>query len=318
MNMTASWRRRAHRWHRFFFTPVDPLPYDVIRIGYAALVLVSCLFTWPRVQMWYGESGVFPYWLSREILDPDAPMLFDLLPKSDTTASVGFGLLTGHALLLLIGVGSRLQALCVYVWMLSFHYRNPIILDAEDSVFRIIGFLLIFMPTGNRLSWDAWRRARSGKRLVTAPGWGLRLVQIEMCLVFGGCALSKLRGAVWLDGTAMYYVSRLDDYFGRFPTPDFFWESMTIVKWLGWSVIAVEALVPILVWCRETRGIALALAVTFHLGCDYCMNLYLFHWIMLVGWSSFLSAADWRWIAHRLGLIRPSLPVTEPVQPAVS
>ena len=36
------------------------------------------------------------------------------------------------------------------------------------------------------------------------------------------------------------------------------------------------------------------MAVAFHLGLAYAMNLYLFPWIMIVGLLSFTRPSDWR------------------------
>lgn len=301
----CSLRRFARRWRRFFFEPVDTLPCDVLRIGLAVLLLLQIATTWSRVVMWYGESGVLPYDLSRDVVDPQALTLFSLLPRTDAAAQIAYGLFAAQSLLLALGVWSRWQAVGVFIWLTSFQHRNVLILDAEDSVFRVLAFLLIFMPLGRHLAWDAWRRREPAQ---PAPCPALRLVQLEMCLIFAGAALSKLRSADWLDGYAMYYTSRLEDYFDRFPSPAVLWESMLLLKLTGWSVIAVEAAAPILIWFRETRLAVLVVVAGFHLACEYTMNLYLFHLVMLVGWSSFLSGDAWRRLARR----RTSRPLAPP------
>jgi hypothetical protein len=265
----------------------------VVRIGYASVLLFACAAGWPQLRTWYGETGVLPYELSRTMAAPPGWTIFSLLPHTDTTAYVCYGLMTLQALLLLLGAWSRFQAACSYLWLVSFHHRNALILDAEDGLLRVVGLLVICMPLGHTLGVDAWRRGGL-VRLTERPLWALRLLQLEVCLVFAGSALSKLQSADWLDGTAMYYVSRLDDLFGRFPTPAFLWESLWWLKVVGWGVITLEAAVPVFVWFRETRWLALTAAVLLHLGVDYSMNLFLFHWIMLVAWSSFVSGEDWR------------------------
>ena len=63
-----------------------------------------------------------------------------------------------------------------------------------------------------------------------------------------------------------------------------------------WSVIAVELAVPIFIWFRETRRLCLAGLLLFHLANEWTMNLFFFHWIMLVGWISFLTPDDFRWL----------------------
>lgn len=108
----------------------------------------------------------------------------------------------------------------------------------------------------------------------------------------------------------MYYVSHLTDYFGRFPTPDFFWQTPSVVRLITWGVIAAELLIPLLIWWRGARLWALAAALLFHLTSEYSMFLFLFHWIMLVGWASFLTGDDLDAIARLVG--RPFQAVPRP------
>lgn len=300
MTPRLSLRSLAGGWTEFFFAPRDTLPCDVVRIGYAAVLLAMGALAWPQLHMWYGETGVLPYELSRSVAASPNGSVFAWLPRTDATAHVCHGLMMLQALLLLLGVWSRFQAVCLFVWLASFHQRNTMILDAEDGLLRVIGFTVLCMPLGHTLGFDAWRRGTLFS-VTPRPLWGLRLLQLEACLVFAGSALSKLQSADWLDGTAMYYVSRLDDLFGRFPTPSFVWRSAAWMKFLGWGVIAVEAAVPVFIWFKETRWLALAAAVLLHLGIDYAMNLFAFHWIMLVAWSSFVSGEDWRRLGRLLG-----------------
>ena len=48
----------------------------------------------------------------------------------------------------------------------------------------------------------------------------------------------------------------------------------------------------VLLWFRETRIPTLIAIVGFHVSIDASMNLNSFHWIMLVGWCSFLLQPD--------------------------
>jgi hypothetical protein len=167
-------------------------------------------------------------------------------------------------------------------------------LDAEDTLFRLLAFYLTLMPIGQRWSIDAWLWKRLGKarKATRAPLWPLRLLQIQMALVFWSAGLSKINGAAWLNGTALYYVARLDDYFGRFPLPSFLFAKTWLVAFMTWTVIVTELFVPVLIWFRETRRWALLAVVALHLAMEYCMYLFLFNWIMLVGWLAFVEWDD--------------------------
>jgi hypothetical protein len=118
-----------------------------------------------------------------------------------------------------------------------------------------------------------------------------------MAAMLFSSGLMKLAGDPWLNGTALYYVSRLDDYFGRFPVPAWAFDTPWIVALMTWSVLLAELAVPILIWFRETRLPCLIVLLVFHLANEWTMNLFLFHWVMLAGWISFLTPADFGWLS---------------------
>ena len=71
---------------------------------------------------------------------------------------------------------------------------------------------------------------------------------------------------------------------------------------MAWPTLLLELGVPIAVWFGKTRRVALALAFVFHLSLDYMMNLNLFQWMMMVGWSSFIQPQDVIMVRKLLGL----------------
>ncbi len=293
-------------WNRFFFCDRDPTICSVIRIAYATLLLINVLVWLPDLELWFSEAGVMPYAASRTVIDPDTLTLLGWLPKTTSVLWTCYAILLLQIVLLLVGFFSRLQAVCVFVWLVSFQHRNILLFDGEDTVFRLFCFFLIFVPSGYAYSIDAWRRRKHQNRNPPVP-WGLRLFQIQMSIIYLSTGLAKASGTDWINGTALYYISRLDDLFGRFWLPSFIFESLTLIKILTWSVIALELTLPFALWCKRLRRPALALALLFHLITDYSMNLFLFQWIMIVGLLSFTKPEDWnlpRQLAVRLGIAR--------------
>ena len=161
---------------------------------------------------------------SRTIIDPSSHTIFELLGDTNTTVRVCFVLAVLHASALLVGWFPRVQAFGVFFWLLAFQNRHMMIFDGEDQLFRLMAFFLVFVPTHHHFSVHALLHRSSGP--VTGPAWGLRFVQIQITLVYLATAVAKLRGDEWRDGTALYYVSRLDDAFGRFPFPNAPFESL--------------------------------------------------------------------------------------------
>ena len=285
----------ASRWNDFFFAARDPRLCSVMRIGFAVLVLINVLALAPDLSLWFSDDGLLPLANARLIINEDAPTLLAHLPLG-----LCYGLLLAASLLLLVGWQSRLQALVILVMLTSFNDRNYAIVDGEDTLFRLFAFYLALCPCGWAFSIDAWLRKRKGGDEPPPPiPWALRLFQIQMSIVYLSSAIEKSSGTDWTSGKALYYVARLDDSFGKLPTPSFVFENLALVKLMSWSVLALEWGLPLLLWVKRSRKAAILVAIAFHLAIDWTMNLFLFHWIMILGLVSFAEYDELPWIRWR-------------------
>lgn len=282
----------AARWNAFFFATRDPRLASVMRIGFGVLLLINVLALAPDLELWFGETGVLPLANARLIINEDAPTLLAHLPLA-----LCFGLLLASSIALLVGLQSRIAAVVVLVMLTSFHDRNYAIVDGEDTLFRMFAFYFALCPAGYAFSFDAWLRRRRGEPPVEPPvPWALRLFQIQMSVVYLSSAIEKSTGTDWISGKALYYVARLDDSFGRLPTPAFPFENLSLVKLMTWGVLALEWGLPVVLWVKKSRTIAVVVAIAFHLAIDWSMNLFLFHWIMILGLISFLEYDQLPWL----------------------
>jgi hypothetical protein len=84
------------------------------------------------------------------------------------------------------------------------------------------------------------------------------------------------------------------------PIPRFLFEWMPLVRLYTWGTLVVEIGTPFTLMIRELRRPTLVVLFLFHLSLDLSMNLLVFHYVMLLGWSSFLTLQDWRGL-RRLG-----------------
>lgn len=300
-SLFQTWQWCAAQGSRFLHAPVDARRFALVRIGYALLILIYLAVLYPDLETWYGPLGVYPAEVDAETKLPQLWSVLRWLPADPYDAGLQlhryFWLHVVCTVFLLFGFATRVNAILGFVLLVSWQNRNPLILDGEDSVFRLIGFYLMLMPSGRACSVDRWLSRcftppESRDVCPLTPAWSLRLVQLQMTVIFIAAALFKLGGSAWLDGTALSYVVRLDDTFGRFPLPSLLFQIPLLVRLMTWTVIAVELIAPLLLWFRETRRWALLAIVLFHLSNEYAMCLFLFHWIMLVGWSTFLTSDD--------------------------
>ena len=97
----------------------------------------------------------------------------------------------------------------------------------------------------------------------------------------------KLSGPDWIDGTALYWVTRLPEFVG-FPVPYVF-EHMWTIRALTWGTLAVESALACLVWVRRLRPWVLLAGVVLHLGIDWSMALALMQWVMIGAYAVFLE-----------------------------
>lgn len=319
----------AGLWNGFFHTPADGRVAALVRIAFAACVLANLSVLYPDLGRWFTAAGVLPAEASRELTTPGAWSVLWLLPDTQAAVTACYWVMIVQAVLLGVGFLPRLQAACLFIWLVSLHNRNILLLDGEDTVFRLIAFYLIWIPSGRVWSVDAWLRRSDATGVeplddnrdphsvppqYAIPGWGLRLLQVQMAVMLLATGLAKLEGETWLGGTALYYVARIQQTFDRFPIPAWPFDSPWPVALITWSVLAMELLVPLLIWFRETRRACLLAVVLFHLANEWSMHLFLFHWIMLAGWLSFLSSRDLAWVSGWFSKRRRSVEVSQPAE----
>lgn len=292
--VASTQRGFAGAWNDFFFAARDPRLASVLRVGYGVLLLINLVMWAPDLRLWFSESGLLPSSEAREIINEHAPTVLGW-SSAEWWPWLCYGVLVTAAVLLTVGWHTRIQAIIVLIGMTSFQDRNYAIVDGEDTLFRMFAFYLALCPAGWAFSLDARRRKRRGIDEPLPIPWGLRLFQIQMSVIYLSSAIAKSMSHDWRSGTALYFVARLDASFGKFPVPAFPFETLWITKLLTWSVLALEWGLPVLLWLRPTRRVALVVAIVFHLSIEYTMNLFLFHWLMILGLLSFAEFDELRW-----------------------
>lgn len=282
---------------RFLFESCDPIVASILRIGFAVLLLIHVSVWMLDGERWFSDNGVLkaatvahlykiPYW--------------SVFSISSSNEFVQFGLwaLMIHSVLLLVGCWSRLQAACIFFWLVSFQHRNPLICDGEDTLFRLFAFFFIFLPLD--YAWSITHRFRRPTRpdRDRSSAWGLRLIQIQMTAIYLSAGYSKLQGATWQDGSAMFYVFQMEDYMGRSGFTEWALDFPWVLRCLTWTAISIELVLPFALWFKRTRQFAIVVGIVFHLSIELTMNLFLFEWLMILGLLSFLegksTTADFR------------------------
>jgi hypothetical protein len=289
--MTLARLREA--WERFFFTPQSPIPIAVFRILYGTCVTLTLILLHSEWLDWFGvHSWVTLSTMSR--VEPGVRLnLFTVMPQSDSWISAFFWIFLCFAILLTIGLWTRLSSIAVFVCLASMQQRNLYILHGGDVFLRVTGFFLMFAPAGAALSVDRWirlRRRLEGETIAPRAPWAQRMIQFELALLYFSSFLWKIKGAPWLNGTALFYVFHIHAI-QRFPVPAWT-QQLWILKLVTWYTLALEFSLGVLIWFRPFRYPLLVLGMLFQLSIEYSLNIPMFEWDVLTAYVLFVDPTD--------------------------
>jgi hypothetical protein len=262
-------------WNRFFFEPADTLPLALCRIVHGVVALLTAAFLFPDRYVWFGNRGLISSATAADLVVP-ITSLFRWVddPERWVTPLLVVMMLAGATLA--AGLFTRTSSAIVFVILMALHHRAPMILNGADVLLRINTLLLAFSHAGASLSLD---RLLHPERSTLQPPWAQRLMQIQLSVAYAGTLLWKLRGAPWIDGTAVYYVMSVAQ-FQKWRSGGFF-VPLILSKIATWGTLVIEAASATLIWTARFRYIVIAAAVLLHLAMDLTLNIPFFEWLMI-------------------------------------
>lgn len=266
-------------WNRLFDSPVDTRVYAAVRFAIGGILAIYAFVLGPDFVRWFAEEGVLGRAELARNIDLDTWSILNWLPGTEGALRALFLVFCVQLLLFLIGLGTRFQAICLFLWILSLHHRNNLVWEGGDVLLRVSLLLLIFMPLGARWSVDAFLRKRTRNQ---SPVWPLRLLQLQQSILYLSSVGQKLQGSDWVRGEALFYIGKLDDFSGRLG-PYLLPEEWSWGFRIGtWMVIAVEILIGIGVWIPSIRNKVVIIGILFHVSIELTMNLFVFQWLMIL------------------------------------
>ncbi len=282
----------AQAWDAFWFTPADPINLGVIRILLGALLLYTHITALPDLLEYIGPSG----WVDQAALHEMWSLPFN--PADPGSGRLGSGtqslwfyvqtpalIWAGQALFLLaivcftIGCATRVATILVWLGHMSYVQRGTVIAFGMDSIIAMLTLYLIFAPAGATLSIDRWRAGQPASPSVAA-NFVLRLIQVHLCLIYLFSGLSKLHGASWWNGTALYQALMISETslfdLAWLARPEWLW--LIVSNLGGFFTLAIELGFPVFIWNRRLRPLVLALVVFMQLTTLRCSAWDVFSW----------------------------------------
>jgi hypothetical protein len=214
-----------------------------------------------------------------------------------------------------VGFCSRVTSVLTWLAMLSYIQRGYTSLFGMDTITNLVGLYLMIGPSGAAFSvdrllarWWAARRARLNHEPAPVPappapsvsaGLALRLLQVNLSMIYLVSGLSKLLGNAWWAGNATWLTMANYEF-----SPLGFRLYMEVLRasakhrWLWelciepttFATLAFEISFIFLIWRRRFRPILIIGAVLLHLGIAFFMGLVAFSIMMLVALLAFVPA----------------------------
>jgi hypothetical protein len=284
-------RTAVEAWNGFWFAPQSTSTLAVVRIAFGVVVLAWTAGAGHDLFAFYSGSGLLPE--QQDLGQVVGSGAWGPLGTftGDTALVVTYFALFVASVMLLVGLKTRVAAVIVFVGLMALTRRNIWVLDSGDPLMRSIAFFLMFAPSGAALSVDQLIAARRGKGgawdLPLRAPWALRLLQIQLSVLYLSAVWFKAGGETWRDGTAVSYALRIENL-QRFPLPDALTTSELMSNLFTFGTLAVELALGILVWNRRLRPWVLLAGVGLHLGIDYAIRVGFFSYAIFVLYIAFV------------------------------
>ena len=243
--------------------PVPALPVDLFRIAAGLVVLGYLIRLFLDAQDFHSPLaiidhqlglGIFPFtW--QPLSMGQAPLwLFYLL----------FSLAVLATLSLIAGIRPKLSALIAYIIVVCTLRHRFLVISVDDVICHLLLFWLILLPSGSTLA--LFSRKGSNWRQATVPGATVRLLGVNIAILYLVAGLTKWSSPMWLHGDALYTVLKLrPGYFSEVLTPAHLW----FLRPLNYAALVLEpclAIIPFLPLFSRLKYFLGLVLIVLHLG----------------------------------------------------
>ena len=133
-------------WERFWFAPTSTSTLALVRIFFGGTCVLWTLSLFPDLEL-VSDDGLLPARLS----SGDGVWTLWDLSGNRTTLVIGVLVMLIASVCLMVGFGTRVAALLVFVGLMSFQRRNGYAFAGGDLLLRTEAFYLLLAPAGAAL-----------------------------------------------------------------------------------------------------------------------------------------------------------------------
>lgn len=271
---------------------------SIYRVILSFLVMKNMIFFFPMANSLFGPHAIFPYEDYVKLMDNSHLdyITYPFISPELTQVFVVFVFIT--ACCFLFGIFKRMAGIILFLLLLIMKLRNGFILDGSDNVIEVtLPFLILSdsfdyftYPIGwIKIKWNEKIKPilQSIKSIATAG------LLIQVAFVYFFTALAKLQGKLWLNGTAVYYTMRVDEFRASSWNISLT-ENHYFVVFSTYFTLIWELAFPFLVWFAPTRLWILLGGILLHTGIFIFMRIDNFSWIMIATYFIFIPNTDYQ------------------------
>lgn len=274
-------------WDNFWFAP-----QNLLGVAFMRVVLCGTMFYMYVIRManvvYYTDASWIPRARALDVMgDLYRPFfLWSFWP--DSMMRVMHTLLVILLGLLTLGIGGRWIMWAAWILDVGFIQRNYAANFGADIIAALFLFYMSFTQSCERLSvLNLLRRKKSFKQSDMLSSVMIRMMQVQIAVLYAYTGWEKLKGMSWWDGTALWSVMANPQMTTM--NFDFLRNIPWVIPMAAYSTMIFEIYFPAMVSWKKTRYMWLALGVFFHSGIAIFMGLGAFAMTMMSTYFLFID-----------------------------
>lgn len=276
------------------------------RVGIASILLIDLFQRAKYLETHYTDFGIMPRHAYLQDFVSKYAFSFHLVSGNFWIQVALFVVNALVACMLLVGFKTKLSTILSWVFLISLHNRNVLVLQGGDVLLRMFLFWSIFLPLGARFSFDhflalknkspSFSNSSLAKKQNSLFSPGSIALVCQILILYFIAASHKISENWTKDFTAVYQALSAD----HFATPFGVWlrELRWPLPYLTQLTVYFEFALPFILICpfyfMYTRTLGVLISIGLHAGFASGLYVGLFWVIDIVGVCVLFPELFWR------------------------
>lgn len=276
---------------------VDTRALAALRIALGCIILGDLAYRATALEMFYTNDGAYPLSAYKATYTRYNGLSVHALSGEPWFQQLLFLIAGLFAVALIVGYRTRLVGLVSFLLLFSLHARNPAVLNGGDRLLRVVLFVSLVAPIGERWSVDALRRGDAREQVTS---FGTAAVLCQPLVVFTSNAILKHEGNTWYSGDALEIALHNDtmtiflgDVVVEYPA------LLTVLNY-GWITLLAGSVLFLLVPTGRVRVLAVFAYLSAFAGMALTMSVGVFPYALAASVLPFLTTRFWEWAGRRV------------------